>query len=670
IIMENVPPLNNNLNVHEEEPILDQAPAALVEFAPQWIGAQIPNNNNGWLEEDPNEDEEEDPEEEPGEEEIEDENMVNDKDDEGNEEDDAEIINPYEEADPHNQLPPTSNEETEFSPPVVQIADADDVQYLLGVMKLSKQMHDRYKTEKKMARKLRQDELRMNGYEFDITALDSAVRENRFENSKMTKIITGLRMLLWIPKGMRMSTLMHLGTHNLLSRVDAHVTHSSLGLSVASLFCYQIMPQKRRSQTNHQPTLTQEAVDQLVRDGIKATIRDERERVRMEAIRAGGPVGGPAVAPMAQECSFTGFMKCGPTQFHGTEGVAGLVRWFKKIENTFKISKCAKGKKVKFASATLHGRALTWWNSQVVTLGREVANGRPWTKVKQMMTDEFSAYTERFNELALLCPDVVPNEKKKVELYIKGLPEIIKGETTSSRPATLNETVSMAHALMEQKIQAKNERIAKGIKRKWENNNQGNNNNNNSHNRGATVQSNVVGYECGEGGHTSRACPKKADRRGGNVQGQAYVIFDAEHNQGPNAIINIELKKKISESLHFRLGGSYPKLVCTNNTNRSKGTKNFIVYCDASLKGFGAVLMQREKKELNIRQRRWIELLSDYDCDIYYHPGKGNAVADALSQKDREPLRARSLVMTIHINLPEKILEAQTEAMKEEDVKA
>ncbi|GJY21228.1 putative reverse transcriptase domain-containing protein [Tanacetum coccineum] len=71
-----------------------------------------------------------------------------------------------------------------------------------------------------------------------------------------------------------------------------------------------------------------------------------------------------------------------------------------------------------------------------------------------------ATYTQRFNELALLCPDVVPNEKKKVELYIKGLPEIIKGETTSSRPATLNEAMRMAHTLMEQNIQAKNERIA------------------------------------------------------------------------------------------------------------------------------------------------------------------------------------------------------------------
>nr|GEY41641.1 hypothetical protein [Tanacetum cinerariifolium] len=77
-----------------------------------------------------------------------------------------------------------------------------------------------------------------------------------------------------------------------------------------------------------------------------------------------------------------------------------------------------------------------------------------------------AAYTERFNKLALLCPDAIPNEKKKVELYIKGLPEVIKGETTSSRPTMLNDAVRMAHTLMEQKIQAKNEIIAKSNKRR------------------------------------------------------------------------------------------------------------------------------------------------------------------------------------------------------------
>nr|GEX39361.1 putative reverse transcriptase domain-containing protein [Tanacetum cinerariifolium] len=325
----------------------------------------------------------------------------------------------------------------------------------------------------------------------------------------------------------------------------------------------QCMPPKRRSQTNPQLTLTQEDVDQLVQDGIATAIRDERERVRREATRAEGPVRGPVTTHIARECSFAGFMKCGPTQFYGTEGAVGLVRRFEKMENTFEISEYAKVRKVKFATATLHGRALTWWNSQVSTLGREVANASSWD-----------------------------------ELYIKGLPEIIKDETTSSRPVTLNEAVRMAHALMEQKIQAKNERIAEGLKRKWENNNEGNNNNNqnrgnyqnnNHHNQnnnrrqnnaralttaqntranqtrvapkcnrhkakdyrgknvapGAAVHSNIVCYRCGERGHKSTECP---------VQGQAYVIRDAEHNQGPNAVTSTFLLKNHYATMLFDSG--------------------------------------------------------------------------------------------------------------------
>ncbi|GJS90710.1 putative reverse transcriptase domain-containing protein [Tanacetum coccineum] len=158
-----------------------------------------------------------------------------------------------------------------------------------------------------------------------------------------------------------------------------------------------------------------------------------------------------------------------------------------------------------------------------------------------------------------------------------------------------------------------------------------------------------------------------------------------------------------------------------------EGSEDFIVYCDASIKGLCAVLMQREKviayasrqlkihaknytthdlelgavvfslklcryylygtkctvfmdhkslqhilnqKELNMRQCHWLELLSDYDCEIRDHPRKANIVADALSRKEREPpLRVRALVMTIGLNLPKQILDAQTEAQKLENIK-
>nr|GEY87860.1 putative reverse transcriptase domain-containing protein [Tanacetum cinerariifolium] len=92
------------------------------------------------------------------------------------------------------------------------------------------------------------------------------------------------------------------------------------------------------------------------------------------------------------------------------------------------------------------------------------------------------------------------------------------------------------------------------------------------------------------------------------------------------------------------------------------GPNDFVVYCDASNQGFGCVLMQRGK-------RRWIELLSDYECEIKYHPGKANVVADALSRKERlKPRRVRAMSMTIKSSLKAKILEAQYEASK--DLKA
>ncbi|GJY48230.1 putative reverse transcriptase domain-containing protein, partial [Tanacetum coccineum] len=125
-----------------------------------------------------------------------------------------------------------------------------------------------------------------------------------------------------------------------------------------------------------------------------------------------------------------------------------------------------------------------------------------------------------------------------------------------------------------------------------------------------------------------------------------------------------------------------------------KGNDDFVVYCDASHQGavvFALKIWRHylygtkctvftdhkslqhilDQKELNMRQRRWLELLADYDCEIRYHLGKANVVADALSQKERiKPLRVRSLVMTIHPKLPSQILKAQTEALKEENIKA
>ncbi|GJV29107.1 ribonuclease H-like domain-containing protein [Tanacetum coccineum] len=117
----------------------------------------------------------------------------------------------------------------------------------------------------------------------------------------------------------------------------------------------------------------------------------------------------------------------------------------------------------------------------------KTVNQMPWTEMKQLMTAEFYlieelqrmeherwnlkvkeynivAYTQRFNELALMCPSMDEPKSVKVDAYIRGLTDNIKGEVTSSKLINLNEAVCMAHKLMEQKSQARDERILEGKK--------------------------------------------------------------------------------------------------------------------------------------------------------------------------------------------------------------
>ncbi|GKG15812.1 hypothetical protein Tco_0358135, partial [Tanacetum coccineum] len=104
----------------------------------------------------------------------------------------------------------------------------------------------------------------------------------------------------------------------------------------------------------------------------------------------GAGVGGARpVAPEITGCTYVTFMKCDPHPFKGTEGVVGLCQWFEKLEYVFRISDCKERDKVKFATATLQGRALTWWNGRIASMGIDPANGTPWTEVRKWMTEEF-----------------------------------------------------------------------------------------------------------------------------------------------------------------------------------------------------------------------------------------------------------------------------------------
>ncbi|GJW61177.1 putative reverse transcriptase domain-containing protein [Tanacetum coccineum] len=176
----------------------------------------------------------------------------------------------------------------------------------------------------------------------------------------------------------------------------------------------------------------------------------------------------------ARPCFYADFMKCQPLYFKGTEGVVSLTRWIEKMESVFNISGCAIENQVKFATFTLLGAALTWWNGQIRSLGPD-AYSMTWEVLKKKMTDKYCpsgeikkleielwnlkvkgndvpTYTEHFQELTLICTKFVANETEKIDKYISGLPDNIYGSVKSSRPKTLDETIELANDFMDQKL--------------------------------------------------------------------------------------------------------------------------------------------------------------------------------------------------------------------------
>ncbi|GJY36199.1 hypothetical protein Tco_0421577 [Tanacetum coccineum] len=152
----------------------------------------------------------------------------------------------------------------------------------------------------------------------------------------------------------------------------------------------------------------------------------------------------------ARECTYTDFLKCQPLNFKGTEGVAGLSQWFERMESVFHISNCTVKNQVKFATCTLHSVALTWWNTHVKTVGHDAAYEIWDLKVKGT---DLTSYTQRFQELALLCGRMFLKESDKIEKYVDGLhPTMIHGSVVASKPKTMQEAVEITTELMDKKI--------------------------------------------------------------------------------------------------------------------------------------------------------------------------------------------------------------------------
>ncbi|GJW22206.1 putative reverse transcriptase domain-containing protein [Tanacetum coccineum] len=483
-------------------------------------------------------------------------------------------------------------------------------------------------------------------------------------------------------------------------------------------------------------SVTDAQLKALIERGIAAVLAEhdvDRSRNGDDSHDSG--TGGRRQVSNARECTYTDFLKCQPMNFKGNEGV------------------------VKFATCTLQGNALTWWNSHIKAIGHDVAYAMPWKTLKKMITDKYCprgeikkletemwnlkvkgtdvmGYNQRFQELVLMCNRMFPEESDVVEKYVGGLPNMIHGSVKASKPQMMQEAIEFATELMDKNILTITERQAEN-KRKFEDTSRNNQNQQQPFKRNNVAQAYTAGPGLAYGpGHFRSDFPKLKNENQGNWAGngnaiaRAYAMGTVGIDPNTNVVTGLAgyyqrfiegfskiakpMTKLTQKKVKFDWGDKAEttfqlikqKLCSAPILALPEGSEDFIIYCDASIKGLGAVLMQREKviayasrqlkiheknytthdlelgavvfalkiwrhylygtkctvftdhkslqhildqKELNMRQRRWLELLSDYDCEIRYHPGKANVVADALSRKERK---------------------AQTEARKPENLKS
>ncbi|GJU14265.1 putative reverse transcriptase domain-containing protein [Tanacetum coccineum] len=461
------------------------------------------------------------------------------------------------------------------------------------------------------------------------------------------------------------------------------------------------------------PVTRQGANDAMTPESIQAMIdraiqRNSTHTQDDASQSSGGGLRRP-VQP-ARVCSYTDFMKCQPLNFKGTEGVVGLSQWLEKMESVFHISGCAIDNQVKFATCTLLGAALTWWNGHVRTLGHDAAYAsgmflvasRPSGRVVvpsnspvgfEMLTYSFIPYPPKDNsgprvslgrleQTCWLRRDECKLTSQEREILLQFQVWYI-GFTSSV--ATSN---SLSKRL---EHDSQREYLSK-----------------------CTSKVLLIPTCRNQQGGRRRFTLEPLRRRRFTLEPVPFLILESltwtsflnflqklasAGRQWEGGVKELFKRMKYvadtltprHQSLSLFLKKHVPILALP------KGSENFIVYCDASHKGLGAVLMQNKKviayasqqlkiheknytthdlelgavvfalkmwrhyvygtrctiftnhkslqhildqKELNMRQRRWLELLSDYNCDIRYHPGKANVVADALSRKEwSRPLR-------------------------------
>ncbi|GJZ15815.1 putative reverse transcriptase domain-containing protein [Tanacetum coccineum] len=240
-----------------------------------------------------------------------------------------------------------------------------------------------------------------------------------------------------------------------------------------------------------------------------------------------------------------------PLNFKGAEGIVGLSQWIEKMESVFHISGCTVENQVKFATCTLLGSGLTWWNGHMRTLGHDATYAMTWGTFKKKLTDKYcpngeikklkielwnlkvrgndvTAYTQRFQEQALMCTKFLANETAKIDKAYTAGPSEKKAYTGNLHLCTKCNYHHTGQCVPK----------CGNCKRYGHTTNDcqvntNNNNNNNNQKAGAC-------YECGNTRHIKKNCPKLKNRENGNgegtTQGRAYALGGRDASSDSNII--------------------------------------------------------------------------------------------------------------------------------------
>ncbi|GJR22657.1 reverse transcriptase domain-containing protein [Tanacetum coccineum] len=286
----------------------------------------------------------------------------------------------------------------------------------------------------------------------------------------------------------------------------------------------------------------------------------------------------PREAPVARQYSYKEFMSCQPINFKGTKGAIGLICWFEQTESVFSRSNCTKDCK---PIGIEEAYKITWVEFKKLLIKKYC----PQTEVQKMEDgfyhlavkgNDLKSYVRRFQDLATLCPTMVLDSEKIMEVFIGGLPRSIKRNVTASKSQTLEEAINIAQRLMDQN--RRQETFKAYAATPTENNGYVGNRplckkctlhhtgpctvkcntcnkvghlTRNCRNKGPAIGSNqqpvsVICHVCGEKGHYQ--CQKTTTN---NAQGRAYMLRDRNAHQNPNVVTDTFYNIKMADGNYF-----------------------------------------------------------------------------------------------------------------------